>query len=207
MIEIGIKVKPVGLATVGGGVLAVFGPDVPFASKGGKPYIPGSTFKGALRSAASRIAEAYGYKACGEINPERLCGKCDVCQLFGSPKIFSGLLVSDFEPIGEIKTTIMTRVRIEDETERAEEGGLYDQEHVWKAEFGGKIRIVGKLEANSKLLTLLLLALAELRTGRMGRRTLLDLKLEDADIPLGGPESPIRKVVEELKRYLWEGRL
>lgn len=207
MIEIRIMVKPVGLATVGGGAPAVFGPDVSFVSKRGKPYIPGSTFKGALRSAASRIGDPYGYKACGEINAERLCGKCDVCQLFGSPKIFSGLLVSDFEPIGEIRTTVVTRVKIEDETEKAEEGGLYNQEHVWKAEFGGKIRIVGKLEDNPRLLALLLLALAELRTGRIGRRTLLDVKLENADVLITRLESPMREVAEELKRYLWEGRL
>lgn len=209
MIEIGIKIKPVGLATVGGGILTVFGPDIPLMLKRGKPYIPGSTFKGALRSAASRIAEAYGYRACGEINPERLrqCGSCDVCRLFGSPRVSSGLFASDFEPIGETRTMVVTRVRIEDRTEKAEEGGLYKQEHVWKAEFGARIRIVGKLKENPRLLALLLLALAELRTGRIGRKTLLDVKLEDADDLLAKLENPMKEVAEELKKYLWEGRL
>lgn len=205
MIEIRLKLKPVGLATVGGGAPTVFGPDLPFATKGDRHYIPGSTFKGVLRSAASRIAKAYGYQACGEINPERLGDNCDVCQLFGSPNSFPRLFVSDFEPTGKVKLAKITRIRIEDETGRAEEGGLYSQEHVWGVEFGGRLRIAGELESNPRLLSLLLLALAELRTGRIGRRTILDLKLEeDGALKLNGP---IKEVAEELKRYLWEGRL
>jgi len=205
LIKFDVRLRAVGLATFGWSQIAVLGPDVQFAKKSGIPYIPGSSLKGALRSAASRIAECYGFKTCGEIRPEKigLCS-CDVCQLFGKPNSLpSPLMVGDMELEGEKQPFPVTRVRLEDRTMRAEEGGLYTQEHLCWTEFKGKM-IVRPVE--KKLLGLLLLSMAELRTGRVGRDTIVDLKLEDTEHLRNEIKPEWIALLNELEKWLWEER-
>lgn len=200
MIEFAVKLRPVGLLSVGWSHPTAMEVDIPFTREVAtnwsrdegrfKPnhilYIPGSTFKGALRSSAVRIASAYGFSSCGMIEPrmiakahEEMGEPCDVCQLFGCPglPIRSPLMVSDFQPIKSIHTTSVTRVRIDDRSLKVAAGALFSTEHVTPdAEFLGKIRVSN---IDARLLGLLLLSLAELRLGRFGRRSLVDIKLEN----------------------------
>lgn len=221
-----LKVKPVGLATIGWSLPSALGVDLPIARKPVKSrnnieyriYIPGSSFKGALRSATSRIAKAYGFSSCGFIEPElinkshNISGVCDVCRLFGYPgnKISSPLSVSDFELINRATTFTMTRTKINDESLKVEEGALYKYEHLsTDAEFRGFIEIDFKKLKDMKnkevdITGLILLGLAELRLDRMGRRSLFDLKLDNAEELknlLNGTKWD--DLLHDIERWLW----
>ncbi|NHV98441.1 MAG: hypothetical protein HA496_02200 [Thaumarchaeota archaeon] len=218
MITFSVKIKTIGLMCVGWSHPSAAGCDIPFTRvlrKKGREYsyeiyIPGSSFKGSLRSATSRIATPYGFKSCGEISPEGIerahssGGVCDVCELFGYPKgsVPSKLLVSDFEPVNHMQMFEMTRVRIDDQSMKAAEGALFTLEYVPPGSvFSGNISV---REENPRLLGLLLLGLAELRIGRFGRASIIDLMIED--------EAPLREklerdwlvLLEDLRRWLWE---
>jgi hypothetical protein len=129
---------------------------------------------------------------------------CDVCKLFGGPHGLPSLLVEDLEPTGQPQTMIITRVKINDKSLKAEEGGLYTQEHTLSAEFRGKVII---LSPEKRLLGLLLLAIAELRSGRIGRDTVLDLRLEGTESLQAEIEPRWMELLEGLKKWLWEGKI
>lgn len=171
------------------------GTDVPFMRKsiktnGGiiyKCYIPGSSFKGTLRSSASRIAKSFGFKSCGEVNIELIreahekIGLCDVCKLFGYPGSNEpGILhVTDFNLINDTSTSLITGIRIDDSSGKVAEGALFTIEKISKdAEFLGEISL---FTDDIKLIELTLLALANLRLDRIGRRSQFDLKLENTE--------------------------
>lgn len=218
-----VRIRSIGLACIGWAHPMALGADVAFIRgvRVGKspvyePYIPGSSFKGALRSAASRIAEVYGFKTCNEVRPERirgvhreLGGICDVCKLFGYPQsnTQSPLTISDFESTGKIETVAVTRVRLEDYSLKAAEGALFTTEHILpEAEFRGNIIITQDTE--QRLLGLMLLSLAELRLGRLGRRSLMDLKIEEeVELEKALINTPWLNLLNELKEWLWSAIL
>jgi CRISPR/Cas system CSM-associated protein Csm3 (group 7 of RAMP superfamily) len=226
VIRFNLRLRAVSLFTIGQGVPDVLGADVVFSKKmkitayvDGEAqtqyvvYVPGSSFKGAWRTATSRIAESYGFKSCGEIDPERITrahrnlGRtCDVCILFGqpgSPFDASKVWVGDFEPVGETPTDIIVRVSLNDKTQTARKGALYSMEHVLPgAEFLGEVRV---LDEAKNLLPLLMLGLAELRTGVLGRRSLVDIRLEDNGLLNGLVGSEWLPLLEGLRKWLWEG--
>jgi len=187
VIRFKLRLRAVTLLTVGWGIPDVLGADVVHARKlrveGGKRaevlYIPGSSVKGALRTAASRVAAAYGFTSCGQVKPELIAkahagGPCDVCRLFGypgdDPSAASRVWVSDFNPVGEPRTVTVVRVGLDDRTLTAREGVLYSMEHLLPgSEFEGEVRVD---DSARDLVPLLLLAIAELRTGRFGRRSI-----------------------------------
>lgn len=207
-----MRVRPVGLLTVGGSAPSSVGPDIVFPSiygdGGRRLYIPGSSFKGVLRSAASRVAKPYGFSSCGQVKPDlitRVHGGelCDVCKLFGSPSIeyLPVVFFTDLVPDGEkVSPGVVTRVKIEDYTLRALEGGLYSAEVVCGVEFVGGVRYG---EDAVPLLPLLLLAAAELRLGRFGRASAVDLKLEDTGDLRGDLPEEWRGLLDELGEWLW----
>lgn len=223
MIRLGLRVKPVTLFTIGGGIGEVAGADILFIRKQCKGlkkcvYIPGSSFKGALRTAATRVARYYGFTSCGEVEPGRIKAAhsqepCDVCRLFGypdQPTPTSPLVVSDFEPVDpSVKLVYVSRVSVRDETLTAEQGGLYTVEHVVPGtEFKGFIDLYLKQEdETARLIPLLLLGLAELRMWRMGRGSLVDLKLENSEVLDGIVPSEWTGLLRGLKTWLWEGVL
>ncbi|NAZ25690.1 MAG: hypothetical protein GU357_08035 [Thermofilum sp.] len=226
VIRFNLRLRAVSLFTIGQGVPDVLGADVVFSKKmkitayvNGEAqtqyvvYVPGSSFKGAWRTATSRIAESYGFESCGEIDPERISDAhrnlgrtCDVCMLFGqpgSPFDASKVWVGDFEPVGETPTDIVVRVSLDDKTQTAREGALYSMEHVLPgAEFLGEVRV---LDEAKNLLPLLMLGLAELRTGVLGRRSLVDIRLEDNGLLNGLVGSEWLPLLEGLRKWLWEG--
>lgn len=215
MIRFIVKLKAVGIAGLGWSHPAAMGPDIPFARRSvrkGKEscfevYVPGSSFKGALRSAASRIAGSYGFRTCGMTKPELIksahgSGVCDVCDLFGVPGgPTSKVFVSDLIPQRGFKTLKVTRIRLEDSALKAAKGALFTTECVSpRAEFAGTLQVVN---ANVRLLALLLLALAELRLGRLGRGSLLDLRIEDDAALRNAITSEWLPLLNELEEWLW----
>jgi|GEM_PF-392438 len=232
-LRFGVRIKTIGLATVGWSTPSALGVDIPVAKKLVRKmgeeeyriYAPGSSFKGALRSATSRVAEAYGFTSCGFIDPEMINeahksrGICDVCRLFGYPSASVGGLVSvsdlELQDDAGAKSTIrLTRTKLEDTSLKVEEGALYTSEHILPdIDFKGFIEInFGKDEtmdiAETDMLGLVLLGLAELRLGRFGRRSLIDIKLEDLEEiekRLDGTRwSPL---LDDLRRWIWAGAI
>lgn len=187
MMRITTYLKTVSLTTIGYVAGLPLGVDIPLTRIDDMVYIPGSSVKGALRSSASRIAESYGFTSCGYTDPgmieeahSEMGAPCSVCKLFGEPKKGRGrILVSDFHPVGDVKTLVVTRVRIDDDSQKALEGSLYKMEHIEPGiEFKGYIDVV---DPDSNDLALLLLSLAELRVGRFGRRSQIDIRVEADD--------------------------
>ena len=222
VISFKLRLRAVSLLTVGWGVPDVLGADIVHARKlkleeAGKRaaevlYVPGSSVKGALRTAASRVAAAYGFTSCGEVRPELIAeahanGPCDVCRLFGypgdEPSAASRVWVGDFNPVGELRTVIVARVALDDRTLTAAEGALYSVEHLLPgSEFEGEVRVY---EDAGNLIPLLLLAIAELRTWRFGRGAVVDAKVEDGGALDGVVEAKWRPLLDELRNWLWEG--
>jgi len=193
------------------------GPDIQFVKRisyngDSQIYIPASSFKGALRSSASRIAESYGFKSCEEIRPERIREKhekiggiCDVCKLFGYPgnNLPSPLIFSDLLPTGPVEVFALTRVRIDDRSMRAAEGALFSTEYIPpQCEFAGTIELIN---VPKEKVALLLLSLAELRLGRIGRGSgLVDLKIENASELDNVLKNTVwSNLLNELKEWLW----
>jgi len=126
----------------------------------GNPYIPGSSFKGVLRSNGERIAATI-YQGNGSIvkpcfiteekqrsknecisykrefinmEPEKIWKQlCPVCQLFGSPHFASRITIKDLTVVNETwfdHFEMRNGVAIDRGTETASEGKLYDFEVV-----------------------------------------------------------------------------
>ena len=220
MIRFKLRLRAATLLTVGWGVPDVLGADIVHVRKlrvegGGASealYIPGSSVKGALRTAASRVAAAYGFTSCGETRPELIAkahagGPCDVCRLFGypgdDPSAASRVWVSDFNLVGEPRTVTVVRVGLDDRTLTAREGVLYSMEHLLPgSEFEGEVRVD---DSARDLVPLLLLAIAELRTGRFGRRSIVDAKVEDGGVLDSAVEDRWKPLLAQLRKWLWEG--
>jgi len=220
VIRFKLRLRAATLLTVGWGVPDVLGADIVHVRKlrveEGEAsevlYIPGSSVKGALRTAASRVAAAYGFTSCGETRPELIAkahtgGPCDVCRLFGypgdDPSAASRVWVSDFNPVGEPRTVTVVRVGLDDRTLTAREGVLYSMEHLLPgSEFEGEVRVD---DSARDLIPLLLLAIAELRTGRFGRRSVVDARVVDGGALDGAVEARWRPLLGELRSWLWEG--
>ncbi len=218
MITFYVELRTIGLTSVGWSHPSALGIDIPFARRGMvaggnivryELYIPGSSFKGALRSAASRVADAYGFRSCKEVKPEaiehvhRLQGICDICELFGYPKNNApSTLISDLEPINPIDKLEITRVRIYDHSLKAAEGALFTSEYVVsKSIFRGSLTVT---EVKQNLLGLLLLSMAELRMDRFGRSSLVDLRISDTEVLEERlSETTWLTLVDDLKGWLW----
>ena len=211
--KIQIELRSIGLASIGWGISWLSGADVPIfrrpirlgESIRYEVVIPGSSFKGALRSAAYRIAEAYGFRSCGG----RWCDKknpCDVCALFGvsGNSIPSALKVSDFKPKTRAETLIVNRIRIDDSSMNVSEGGLFSEEYLPPGiEFSGMLELSGGV-ISQDLAGLLLLSLAELRLGRLGRHSLFDLRIdEDEEFSELVSGSKYSELLDDLRRWLW----
>ena len=95
---------------------------------------------------------------------------------------------------------LLTHTRIDDRSQTVAEHGLYTIEAILPTiEFTGSIMY---LDLADKL-PLLLLALAELRLGRFGRRSLIDIRLEGVDRLRNEVEPKWTTLVNELGEWLW----
>lgn len=116
----------------------------------GKPFIPSTTVRGVLRTAAYLASDLAGIPACKEREPEEIARAhrqlfgggnklCPVCSLWGAPRFESALRVSDFRLASlavasliqsATRGTRLPHVEIEDYTGRARTGALYIEEVV-----------------------------------------------------------------------------
>ncbi|MEM4328618.1 MAG: RAMP superfamily CRISPR-associated protein, partial [Candidatus Caldarchaeum sp.] len=172
MNKIVLSLKPVGLFSLGFTHPRALGPDVSFAAKpvllNGKtsyiPYIPGSSVKGALRSAATRIAghdpqalhaqaNTLGFTSCNE-SLSKLMRECDVCNLFGKPGIiYPKVFFGDFNCEKPPKPRVLTKVGIEDKSSTASEHALYSIEYITpQTIFKGEISYMRLTEREMELL-------------------------------------------------------
>jgi len=109
---------------------------VRFADDNLKPFIPGSSLKGALRSLSEAIVRARGepvhspwdYSKAEE--EARNSNFCLICGLFGSTELASHVRIYDAYPVEEAPTFIKTGVGLNREFRGAQPGILYTEEFV-----------------------------------------------------------------------------
>ncbi|MEM2292979.1 MAG: CRISPR-associated RAMP protein Csx7 [Nitrososphaerota archaeon] len=117
--------------------------DNPIVRRGDRPYIPGSSLKGVLRSEAERIARATmkQEKVCDIMNPneelDRKKKECDsyrpciICRIFGGPTIASHITIYDAYPMDDsYRINVRHRVAINRLTNGQHPGKLFDVEQV-----------------------------------------------------------------------------
>lgn len=206
MNSITLSLCPVGMFSLGSTHPRALGPDISFAAKLVKRdkdfhyelYIPGSSVKGALRSATSRVAEAFGFSSCGESLSEAM-QQCDVCSLFGnSGLVYPRLFVGDFVAAKPTVRHIITRVGIDDKSLTSSEHALFSTEAVAPGTiFCGEI-CFGDL--SDKEIELLLLGLAALRLDRIGRSSMVDARIEACAFRI---PPRLEGLVKELGEWLW----
>ena len=187
--------------TVGGGS-ALGAVDIPL-----NPFVlPASSVKGAMRTAVNNYLPD-GFTSCGEIEPERIKEKhkgtpCDVCRLFGYPdqKEHSCFTLSVVVP--DVKPFRLTRVSIDDRTQRAKEGALFTQEAL-PAGTEFEVRVSFRDSCGERMLKLLLYSIWALRLWRVGRNAMVDVKLKGDICQRVKCDDEMRALVDSLKEYVW----
>ncbi len=206
MRRIGVELRNLGLLTIGSAYSRLILADINTVKVGGRVIIPGSSFKGALRTAAHKAAPKIGLSSCGQVNPSKIAeahekmGRiCDVCELFGMPgsaaTSLSKLLVSDLRPREEISTVMLTKVSIDPERWKAQDISLYNIEAIpLCTTFGSEVMI---LDDKEKYLKLFLSALDELMYGSFGRGAVVEVRVT-SEIPDFASE------FEHLREWRWD---
>ncbi len=192
MRRIGVELRNLSLLTMGSAYPRLTLADVNTVRIGGEILIPGSSLKGALRTAAHRAAGKFGFTSCGQVEPrmisrahEAMGRVCDVCELFGMPGVPSNssskLLISNLRPKLDVPTITVTRVSLDPERGKAREGGLFTVEAIPPCTlFEGEITLLS--DGNGKYLKLLMAALDELANGSFGRGAIVEIRVRD--VPL-----------------------
>lgn len=134
-----------GLRVSGPRESGVTGSDLPLIRlPDGRPYVPGSSVKGVLRSAAERVLAGQGIRVCDVLDPNARCGGqggaggqpidhgvlCWPCRLFGSPHWAGRLWCGDLVPDEPPPTVVRDGVAIDRGELRAADGRKYDYEVV-----------------------------------------------------------------------------
>jgi CRISPR-associated RAMP protein (TIGR02581 family) len=132
----------------GGRSTGITGTDLPVVRDAiGKPFIPGSSLKGVLRSTIESIVRGVNGKACNPLSNDDRCvpdaedfsddeiesKSCLVCQVFGSVNIASKVKVRDLhvrESLWFGQFEVRNGVAIDRDTETAADQKLYDFEVV-----------------------------------------------------------------------------
>jgi len=162
------------LTIAGGSTIGIV--DIPFNELG----IPSSSLKGVMRTAVSKLLPK-GFTSCGEIEPGRIAAKhgsspCDVCKLFGYPNSKDGGCFTVLVDQVKEEKHLLTRVSIDDKTQRAKDGSLFTQQII-KPGVEFKATLVYKCENDVRLFNLLLYSLSALRYWRLGRNAMIDVKV------------------------------
>ncbi len=199
------------LLTVGAPYSVSGGVDVATIRIGGKVLIPGSSFKGAMRTAAHLAASRVGMTSCGEIEPgrtsakhEEMNGPCDVCKIFGRPglplRASSAIRVTDLRPSVDVPVIPITRASIDPKRGKVQEGRLFTTEVIpLCTTFEGKI-FVREIDH----LKLVLASLDSLRVVGIGKGALVDVKASvnpEPDVAELGEEAT--KLLSSLKEWGW----
>ncbi len=114
--------------------------DMPIIYSNGKPFIPGTSLKGALRTEAERFVKLEGkYDV---FFPDELTdlikekkdlekiARCPTCILFGAPHLFARLSVYDSYVTGEYRIGYRTTTSINRVTGAQKYGALFNMEYV-----------------------------------------------------------------------------
>ncbi|QKR00770.1 hypothetical protein GWK48_10555 [Metallosphaera tengchongensis] len=201
MIKVEVIFKSLSALTIAGGS-KVGAVDVPFNELG----IPPSSVKGALRTAVSRYTPS-NFTACSEVNPDMMrskhaSGPCDVCKLFGYPGSGESCFYVEVEGV-QLEKYLLTRVAIEDKTQKAKEGSLFTQE-VLRPGFQFKATLNYTCE-DPRLFKLLLYSLLSLRLWRFGRNGMVDLKVTNPEqiCKSTSCDNELKTVLSSLSNFLW----
>ncbi|MHA1469779.1 MAG: RAMP superfamily CRISPR-associated protein [Candidatus Asgardarchaeia archaeon] len=150
-----------------------------------KLMIPGSTLKGITRHIADKLSSVYGYSSCKSVKPEEIVdqhrkmgGKCDVCNLFGTPGGYSSKIyfLDAFANISPKLLDMYTGILIDRSKMVVREKHLYSYEIIPAGtKFHGSIITYGFTELDWKIL---LIALSEIPDEGIGlRRGDVDFKI------------------------------
>jgi CRISPR/Cas system CSM-associated protein Csm3 (group 7 of RAMP superfamily) len=142
-----------------------------------KLIIPGSTFKGVLRTSLVRTAELLGYQGVEKsVYPSRVGGPEDlVCKIFGRPHgPASKVSVKSIYLPNTVQR--LTHVKIKDSCRVAEQGGIFTAEYLpigmdFDVVIRGEELTMEEAEA-------LFVALANLRWERIGRAGIIDIGID-----------------------------
>ena len=200
--EFGLVVKNLTSLTVGGGS-SIGAVDIPLNPM----VLPTSTIKGVLRTAVHNYLP-NGYSSCGRIEPEEIKkahkgkGPCDVCTLFGYPDYRDSGCFTLTVDVPSVKKYKVTRVKIDDKTQRSEEGALFTQEVVSpNTEF--EVTVYFRDSCGEKMLKLLLYSVLALRLWRIGRNAMVDVKLKDDICRKVKCDQEMKDIVSSLSEYMW----
>ncbi len=211
MWRVQVTLRNLTLLTVGASYSVSGTTDVATLRFDGRVVIPGTSFKGALRTAAHMAAPAVGMRSCGEIEPEAILrahaesGVCDVCRIFGIPghplRSASAIRVTDLIPTTDVPVVTLTRTSIDPRRGRVQEGKLFTIEVVpLCTTFEGEI-----LVREADHLKLILAALDSLRLVGIGKGALVDLKVSISPEPneseLGEVGMPL---LNSLRDWRWD---
>ncbi|AWR98158.1 hypothetical protein DFR86_00170 [Acidianus sulfidivorans JP7] len=187
------------LTIAGGSTISTI--DIPLNPLG----IPASSIKGAMRTAVHNLLPK-GYTSCGEIKPESIKkahekGICDVCKLFGYPDSITGCITIEVSN-SNYNISYITRVSIDDKTQKSKEGSLFTQEVILpNNEFSFTIYY----SCDERLFKLLLYSILDLRYWRLGRNTMVDVKVNNVDEICKSIkcDDEIKGILSQLSTYLW----
>ncbi|MHA1250707.1 MAG: RAMP superfamily CRISPR-associated protein [Candidatus Helarchaeota archaeon] len=172
-----------------------------------KPCIPGSTFKGLLRSSAIEIAHfILGHENyCKTVDLKELYKDkqiCEVCYLFGAGNNSSSKIIcEDLFPI--TATDIIsqyTHIRIDKKTGVIEKGALFTREQIIPGvEFQGKLYLHDlTIDKDNKLILLLFASLNNLNFRSFGNGNgLLDIKIKKIK-NLQIEDEILKKIIEQM---------
>lgn len=202
MIVVKVSLKNLSSLTIAGGS-AISSIDIPLNPM----TMPASSIKGAMRTAVSYAINVLhllqGYTSCGEIRPEKL-DRCDVCSLFGYPNARdSGCFVIEVNEKKDVKKTYITRISINDKTQTANKGSLFTQEIVPANE---EFSFVIYYRCDLRLFKLLLYSLLALRYWRLGRNSMVDVKVNNAEeiCKSVNCDDETKAILSQLSSYMWE---
>jgi len=143
-----------GLRVGAGRSVEQIGTDLPvLRDASGRPYLPGASLKGVLRSQAEALLRAWGLDACdpftnpcirdtppsdGRSAAERTrlrreqvrSHACVACRVFGAPSLASHVVFADAVPEGDVVTEIRDGVAIDRDLGRVSGARKYDYEVV-----------------------------------------------------------------------------
>ncbi|WP_338602835.1 RAMP superfamily CRISPR-associated protein [Sulfolobus tengchongensis] len=202
-LTINVSIRNLTSLTVGGGS-TIGSADIPLNVFG----VPPSSLKGAMRTAIHNLLPP-GFSSCGEIEPSNIKMKhntkpCDVCSLFGYPDSKDGgcfTIVSNTD-ISKINKFLITRVSIDDKTQKAKRGSLFTQE-VIPPNTELNFTIYYNQICGERLLKLLLYSLLALRYWRLGRNAMIDVKVNNNICVKVKCDSEMNSILSSLSSFLW----
>jgi len=109
-------------------------PDLPVLRfPDGKPYIPGSSLKGAIRSELDRLTKGLGFSLCIKNEPRYSCAPpklCVSCILFGSTEVASRVIFRDAVITQDVSPILRVGTAITRDSKKVVEGSLFETEYL-----------------------------------------------------------------------------